>query len=527
MTKNIIFKHSLFTIVLVFLVSFLYLSFGFNVDIHKGYFDEGLTIYGAARILNGDVPYRDFWTLYAPGEFYLLALAFRIFNISIVTERILTIFVLSLIALSTYLFAIRIMPYSFSISTWLLTIAWLKTDLSYSCPVHPALLFSILTGICLANFVDSMKKYWIFLSGLSTAITFIFRQDFGFYVFISGLMFITTFALKGKYLKTKNIDQINLLIRYIIQYLSSFVLIISLCILYFVFNFGLKDLIYDTIIFPITVYPKFRKLPYPLLTIRTLIFYLPILVLLTTIVSFLTNRLKNILFEKKILIFFILLLEISFFNHAILRPDTRHLFPIIVTTILLFSFLLAGFFEYLAKKKFFWLISYFVIFCIMLIPHTQFFLNLKYLYNSKLTLKRAAGCYDNLHFIQSQQAAVNFIQEVTKADEKIFVGNSRHDIIINNDIMFYFLSERHSATKYHELHPGLATTREIQDYIISDIIKHRVKYIVLFADTEELYEPNESSKSSGITNLDSFIRRNYIPVKIFGSYKILKNIYEF
>ncbi|MCK4236762.1 MAG: hypothetical protein KAX38_06560 [Candidatus Krumholzibacteria bacterium] len=45
-------------------LSSLYLLVGFNQD--PDIYDEGLGVYGAARVLNGEIPYRDFWTLYAP-----------------------------------------------------------------------------------------------------------------------------------------------------------------------------------------------------------------------------------------------------------------------------------------------------------------------------------------------------------------------------------------------------------------------------------------------------------------------------
>ena len=41
------------------------------------YYDEGLVLLNATNILHGDIPYRDFWTLYAPGYYYLLALSTR------------------------------------------------------------------------------------------------------------------------------------------------------------------------------------------------------------------------------------------------------------------------------------------------------------------------------------------------------------------------------------------------------------------------------------------------------------------
>ena len=32
------------------------------------YYDEELVVYGASRILDGNIPYRDYWTTYPPGQ---------------------------------------------------------------------------------------------------------------------------------------------------------------------------------------------------------------------------------------------------------------------------------------------------------------------------------------------------------------------------------------------------------------------------------------------------------------------------
>src|SRR5438552_13841495 len=39
-----------------------------------------VAIPGALRVLDGQFPYRDFWTIYAPGQFWLLAGLFRLFG---------------------------------------------------------------------------------------------------------------------------------------------------------------------------------------------------------------------------------------------------------------------------------------------------------------------------------------------------------------------------------------------------------------------------------------------------------------
>jgi len=90
--------------------------------------------------------------------------------------------------------------------------------------------------------------------------------------------------------------------------------------------------------------------------------------------------------------------------------------------------------------------------------------------------------------------------------------------------MFYFLSERDSATKYYELHPRITDTKMVQKTIIQDIKKHNVKYIIQWVRDENLKEPNESSKSSGVFLLDEFINKNYKIEKDFGEYLILRKI---
>ena len=51
--------------------------------------------------------------------------------------------------------------------------------------------------------------------------------------------------------------------------------------------------------------------------------------------------------------------------------------------------------------------------------------------------------------------------------------------------------------------------------------------IVLWTGSEEMREPNESCKSSGIKDLDNFIWQNYKTVQRFGPYIILHRAIDF
>jgi hypothetical protein len=70
---------------IVFSATCLYLRLFYNCTVLFG--DEGLTLVGAERVLNGAVPYRDFFSFFTPGSYYWFALQFKIFGDSILVAR--------------------------------------------------------------------------------------------------------------------------------------------------------------------------------------------------------------------------------------------------------------------------------------------------------------------------------------------------------------------------------------------------------------------------------------------------------
>jgi hypothetical protein len=109
---------------------------------------------------------------------------------------------------------------------------------------------------------------------------------------------------------------------------------------------------------------------------------------------------------------------------------------------------------------------------------------------------------------------------LTRPGEPIFVGNSRHDQIFINDALFYFLANRPSATRYHELHPGVATELDRQREIVGELQRHDVKVVVLRTEVHPPEPSNASSRSSGVHVLDQFIRREFRPAGSFAEYEI-------
>ncbi|MGA9057833.1 MAG: glycosyltransferase family 39 protein, partial [Terriglobia bacterium] len=93
-------------VLLLFVATCLYLRLFYhytNLDA-----DEGVILQGAQRILNGEVPYRDFFSFFTPGSYYWMALLFKVFGDSILVARAALIVYGGLFSVLTYLLARRV-----------------------------------------------------------------------------------------------------------------------------------------------------------------------------------------------------------------------------------------------------------------------------------------------------------------------------------------------------------------------------------------------------------------------------------
>src|SRR5260370_13293112 len=70
----------------------------------------GYNLYGAERILAGEVPYRDFHTLYPPAAVYLNAALFRVLGVTLYTALLGVLVFKVLTTLFIYLCGAQIMP---------------------------------------------------------------------------------------------------------------------------------------------------------------------------------------------------------------------------------------------------------------------------------------------------------------------------------------------------------------------------------------------------------------------------------
>jgi hypothetical protein len=163
--------------VLVFVVSLAYLTaFRHYSSLEP---DEGIVLQGAERILHGEVPYRDFFSFYTPGSFYLVGFLFRFLGDSLVVARLSLAVAGAACSVITYLLARRVTSRGIALFTASLTTA---AGFAYRFLVLHNW-YSTLLG-CLAVYsavrlLESHKASWAFATGWFASLTILFEQSKG------------------------------------------------------------------------------------------------------------------------------------------------------------------------------------------------------------------------------------------------------------------------------------------------------------------------------------------------------------
>jgi len=321
-------------------------------------------------------------------------------------------------------------------------------------------------------------------------------------------------------------------------------IIVIPCYGYIVYNSGFENLWTQMVIFPATKLRDVRWLSYPALipsdvpfslSIFTFIatnsefsnwlrFYFLIVIYGIAVSNFTFSILrKHIVFSRQYFITTTLtILGIFLFALALSRYDYIHVLPASIIAFLVIIPLVRQAASCINNLVF----KYYFLTAVIVLFSLTFLFPLRNLVTSIKNFS-PLGCYSHtgragcIYLSKDQEQAIDFIRTYTRDGESIFVGNRRHDLISINDVGFYFLSNRPSATKYHELHPGVATTRSVQEVIVQDIKSKSVNWIVL-VNVPNSEEPNASAVSSGVHYLDDFIHSTYTSMITYGNYEIWK-----
>ena len=445
-------------------------------------------------MLAGELPYRDFWTIYGPGQFAVLAALFAVAGESLAVSRAWEIAVRALVPVLGFLIATRIARPRVATCVWILLLVWLWQFAPTNYPVFPALA-AVLGGTLLL-----LDGRWA-MAGALVGLAALFRQDLGAYAALAHVLALWLTHRAG-----------------LREYAVGLVAISVPAWLLLVFAIPWRELVADLLTFPATMYPQVRSLPHPLPRHELALSLGPLAVafhltplLARALVSGLTVAVAGcavacwrawprLTAAGRLGTLALVLLAALFLRTALVRSDIAHLVPVSVPLVIVLATLAAMLPSRL--RLVFGGVAALLLAIVILSGAPRTFLLLPCPgpdMPARLAARAGGACV-----AADQAAAVVRVDALTSPSDRIFVAATAHDRVLAGDASFYFLADRLPGTRFHELHPGLTTTHGVQEAIVGDLEHNRVPVVIRVSEGFWV-EPNASRMSSGVHLLDRYL----------------------
>ena len=490
-----------------------------------------VTDLSALRVLEGQIPYRDFWTIYAPGSIYATAAAFAIFGKNLIVSNLLGILVSALNVTFFFRLIRRVATADAAfIAAFLFASAIYNTRYFLGLTTYPPAILCIWIGTArLIDFVESGKNRSLIFAGISFGLCTLFKHDLGFYACAAGAVTLTFAPLseqrRGVMQRMKATTT-----------LAAVVLIIVLPVALIFYALAGRDLIQDLVLFPLFDFPWARKEGFPPVipyhipfesSIRTAeqitwwaICNFPLFLVVGSLP--LLYRVRRSLQSGQIaLIIFSLAAFPLFWNAAHVQINTH------ANTLTALASLLgvAAFFRTGSIRRFV-PAALICVWLLMLMAQPAYllqqrlrssveFVNLPHLAGIRAPSKDAA-------WMRRLAAA---LQKAAPPDRALLVLSNRNDVVIYCEGIPYWLSDRKMITRYHELHPGVTDTFAVQKEMLADLTGLPLPVVVRehrFSHLEKAKKRLSERLPVGATLLDDWINTHYSPGPKFSKYEVLQ-----
>lgn len=463
-----------------------------------GLLDEGESLHNAMRILQGGLPYRDFFAIFPPLDNYFFAYIFSLVGPSVVLPRLVMSIVFSVGIVFCFLFLKKISStlISLAVCTIILFSDLNAERLFFFTPVFLALY------LIFKNKTFSNKS--LFIGGLLLGLVATFRSDIPASYLIGIVVVITLFSKQ----KLKNIITIGFGFSLPLFFVAMFLFKNNLI------SLGIESMVYKSV--EIT---KLHSIPFPSITslipksfalssifesFVALVGY-SILGVYLFVAGFLFSS-RNKFKEFKIPIS-LLVAGVLAFPYLFGRSDLGHMIKGGMPAILLASFTAK---EIIKKTKFVGLAGL-TIFCFLVVTllmgESFYWIRLN---NTKIL----AGNYTlmlNEKYVSGSTApsstslanAVSFI--------KLHSDEGDHVLILPYMAGIYFLSDRLSPTVFNNVLNGFITSEEQEKEFIASVEDANVKVVIYDPINGPKMKVKEFPKYNSL--IDSYLRNHYHTVK--------------
>jgi hypothetical protein len=529
----------------VFCIAFFFQFVGMDKNVIL--YDEGIILVGAERVLHGELPYKDFWTMYGPGQFYLTAVLFHVFDVSDLVLRVSGIFFKSLIVCLCYVMSARFMARKYAAAIAYVVIGLLVSVRNDGFPVFPAVALAM-ASILACELALRRSNNWLVVAGLFTGVGCTFRHDLGAYNAAAVTLVLLMLVLLSRSLSNWRAS-CWLAIQQIALYGLGIAVVMVPVAVFFLCAVPTHDLYFNLISIPANIYPKARALPFPALVdlfsapkvmqaLPAYAVYAPFLtVLLVSAIEMVYVRQRRnqgvslvaLIQSGWGLIPLLIVVDMLFIIKGLVRVSTIHMAQSLVISAVLLA-IASTRMKLLPKPGTMLCVPLVILgFVLIIAPgHSGTRAIVKSIRahiggaSDSLFNRCAHPVLPRLRCVSAEAEyldAGRYIDERTASGDVIYVGSGRHDKIFINGVALYFMAARKPATRWHELHPGVQSMRTIQDEMVQEL--HAANYLVLDDQWDATIEPNDSRLANGAHVLDEYISNNFREEVRFGGVQVM------
>ncbi|MHC4596359.1 MAG: hypothetical protein ACYS19_15640, partial [Planctomycetota bacterium] len=514
----------------------------------------GKSICGALRVLEGQVPYRDFWTMYAPGQFYATAGLYRIFGRECLIQGIAAILINGAIGGVLFLVARRAgarRPMAVVVSALIVASFWgASSELKTYAPALLCAFFAVERVLC---YFQKGGRSKLFVAGILLGTAACFKHDVAFYILapIIVTLFTSWFGIARR---RCSIWSHPLGATFVLAGGAALIAIPAVLLLWWsAGEYAWRDLI----VWPATDFRGVRTEGFPPLLpnwtairqwagnwsdlrmtrdvivgqSRWILCNMPqyVFIITTGALLFLRRRIAPTRLASSVL----LLSMLPLFWIVAHVQDNTHVKSMAIFSLCLMAMAWPSADTPVRRRKLLRgvLGIGMAIYTIGLMASPASSLAriaLNWSDRQYLGLPGARGIWVSKEQYDVYYPIISFIHQHVPPDERIYVGLKRHDVPVINNLRFYYLAGRRNCCRYDELHPGIVDRADVQQEIIDAIERYHVRCVVIWrfgwpdSFLDEIKTKNMAAVPGlGNTHLDTFINETFQPLEYYGEYVLM------
>ena len=454
--------------------------------------DEGIVLQAASRVADGQLPYRDFYANYGPGQYYVLGALDAVFGPSLLAWRVVRVALDALVGVLAYALVRREAPAPFALGAWVAVVAVMA---------HPTLPHPNAAALALAFGALLLARRSPAGAGVLAGLAFAFRFDLGVAAAV-GVALALADRRRGPALAAATATAAVLVAPFALAAPGDF---------------------WDQTVGFALDEQSLQRLPLPgaydgaFEPNKILSFYLPY-VLIGGLALWLVIAAAT---RTPVRLWAAFPLALAGLGYLLARADEFHLVPLAAVVPVLLAGEAAR--QWLAGRT---PVALALALPLVLVAVHGLDRNRVELVSGppldRIHLDVADGVRAPREEARALEQLVHYVRERVPPGRPVFVANPRHDLVRAGNPLVYVLAGRPNPTRYDVMQPGVVTTDEVQREIVRDLRSSPTGLVVRWlSPVASEAEPNGAGRSSGVRILDRELARRYIEVERFGDYAVL------